>query len=118
MLATISTRRLPTRSASAPVTGAAAADAYVINPRNMPAATSLPPSDRMRNGAVGKSWKAARKTVKLKPHIRKKRGVNSLSICVSGLGARGSGLGIRDSGLDLGMLQAYLNPSVYRVPNP
>ena len=32
---------------------------------------------RMRKGAVGRSWNADRKTTKLKPHIRKKRGVNS-----------------------------------------
>src|SRR4029077_9872584 len=33
----------------------------------------------MRNGAVGRSWNAERKTVKVKPHMTKKRGVNSRS---------------------------------------
>src|SRR5438094_4268051 len=33
----------------------------------------------MRNGAVGSSWNADRKTVKVKPHITKKRGEKSRS---------------------------------------
>ena len=33
----------------------------------------------MRNGAVGSSWNAERNTVKVKPHMTKKRGVNSRS---------------------------------------
>src|SRR4051812_8797686 len=33
----------------------------------------------MRNGAVGSSWNADRNTVKVKPHMTKKRGVNSRS---------------------------------------
>ncbi len=33
----------------------------------------------MRKGAVGSSWNAERNTVKVKPHITKKRGVNSRS---------------------------------------
>ena len=37
----------------------------------------VPPSSRMWNGAVGSSWNAERKTVNVKPHITKKRGVNS-----------------------------------------
>src|SRR5262245_49820572 len=67
------------RSTSAPVTGAENADAYVRNPRNSPEANVLPPSARIRNGAVGKSWNAERKTMKEKPHITKKRSVNRRS---------------------------------------
>ena len=33
----------------------------------------------MRNGAVGSSWNAERNTVKVKPHMTKKRGVNNRS---------------------------------------
>jgi hypothetical protein len=33
----------------------------------------------MRKGAVGSSWNAERKTVKVKPHIMKKRGVKRRS---------------------------------------
>ena len=33
----------------------------------------------MWNGAVGSSWNADRKTVKVKPHITKKRGVKRRS---------------------------------------
>ena len=33
----------------------------------------------MRKGAVGSSWNAERKTVNVKPHMTKKRGVNSRS---------------------------------------
>src|SRR2546428_427884 len=40
----------------------------------MPAANWLPPRARIRNGAVGRSWNADRKTVKLNAHITKKRG--------------------------------------------
>src|SRR5258708_18691754 len=79
LLATISVRRRPARSAMAPVSGADAADAYVRNPRKSPEANVDPPSSRMRNGAVGSSWNAERKTVKVKPHMTKKRGVNNRS---------------------------------------
>src|SRR3954468_15220020 len=67
------------RSASAPVNGAEVADAYVRQPRNRPAAKVVPPSSWTRNGAVGSSWNAERNTVKVKPHITKKRGVNNRS---------------------------------------
>jgi hypothetical protein len=33
----------------------------------------------MRKGAVGRSWKAERKTVKVNPHMVKKRGVKRRS---------------------------------------
>src|SRR3954468_6609214 len=78
-LATISVRRRPKRSAIAPVSGAEAADAYVRKPRNSPDANVDPPSSWMRNGAVGSSWNAERKTVNVKPHMMKKRGVKSRS---------------------------------------
>src|SRR3954447_22481725 len=78
-LATISVRRRPNRSAIAPVSGADAADAYVRKPRNRPDANVDPPSSWMRNGAVGSSWNAERNTVKVKPHMTKKRGVNKRS---------------------------------------
>src|SRR3954468_19954494 len=77
--ATISVRRRPKRSAIAPVSGADAADAYVRKPRNRPDANVDPPSSWMRNGAVGSSWNAERKTVNVKPHMTKKRGVKSRS---------------------------------------
>ena len=48
-------------------------------PRNSPDANVLPPSSRTRNGAVGNSWNAERNTVKVKPHMMKKRGVNNRS---------------------------------------
>src|SRR3954468_13842530 len=67
------------RSASAPVNGAEVADAYVRQPRNRPAAKVVPPSSWIRNGAVGSSWNAERNTVKVKPHMTKKRGVNHRS---------------------------------------
>jgi hypothetical protein len=38
----------------------------------------------MRNGAVGKSMKADRKTVKLKAHITKKRAVKSGGRSING----------------------------------
>jgi hypothetical protein len=57
------------------VRGAENAEAYVRNPRNIPATKVLPPSSRIRNGAVGRSWKRERNTVNVKPHMRKKRGV-------------------------------------------
>src|SRR5262245_47621086 len=76
MLAMIRTRRVPARSENVPVIGAEKADAYVRNPRNSPAAVVPPPSARIRNGAVGSSWKAERKTVNENPHKTKKRGVN------------------------------------------
>src|SRR6266849_9646536 len=79
LLEMISVRRGPMRSAIAPVSGADVADAYVRKPRNSPDANVLPPSSRMRKGAVGRSWNAERNTVKVKPHITKKRGVNSRS---------------------------------------
>src|SRR5258707_12651211 len=79
LLAIISVRRRPMRSAKAPVSGADAADAYVRKPRNRPEANVVPPSSWMRNGAVGSSWNAERNTVKVKPHMMKKRGVNSRS---------------------------------------
>ncbi len=63
----------------APVSGADAAEAYVRKPRNRPDANVLPPSYWMRKGAVGSSWNAERNTVKVKPHMTKKRGVNSRS---------------------------------------
>ena len=44
LLAMISARRRPIRSAIAPVTGAEPADAYVRNPRNRPEANVEPPS--------------------------------------------------------------------------
>src|SRR3954454_10799609 len=72
-------RRDPQRSARAPVSGAENADEYVRKPRNSPEANVLPPSARMWNGAVGSSWNAERKTVKVKPHITKKRGVKRRS---------------------------------------
>src|SRR5262245_52172534 len=75
----MSMRRLPTRSARAPVTGAESAEAYVRKPRKRPAANVVPPRSRIRKGAVGSSWNAERKTVNVKPHIMKKRGVNSRS---------------------------------------
>ena len=46
-------------------------------PRKRPATAVLPPRSRIRKGAVGSSWKSDRKTVNVKPHIMKKRGVNS-----------------------------------------
>ncbi len=55
LLATISVRRRPMRSAIAPVTGADMADAYVRKPRNSPDANVEPPSSWIRNGAVGSS---------------------------------------------------------------
>src|SRR3954470_20036061 len=79
LLAMISVRRRPMRSAKAPVSGADAADAYVRKPRNRPDANVDPPSSWMRNGAVGSSWNAERNTVKVKPHMTKKRGVKSRS---------------------------------------
>ena len=76
-LQTTSVRRRPRRSPSAPVSGAENADEYVRSPRNSPAENVLPPIRRMWNGAVGNSWNADRNTVKLNPHMRKNRGVNS-----------------------------------------
>ncbi len=73
------TRRCPTRSAKAPVSGAENADEYVRKPRNSPDANVEPPMSRMWKGAVGSSWKADRNTVKVNPHIRKKRGVKRRS---------------------------------------
>ena len=75
-LHTRSIRRLPTRSARAPVRGAEKAEAYVRKPRNSPAANLLPPSYRIRKGVVGRIRKADRKTVPVNPHITKKSGVN------------------------------------------
>src|SRR5207248_801920 len=46
-------------------------------PRKNPAAAVPPPSSRMRNGAVGKSWKADTKMVKLSAHMARKCGVKS-----------------------------------------
>src|SRR5687767_15986251 len=77
--ATSSMLRLPHRSPSAPVIGADAAEEYVRKPRNRPASVLLPPSDRIWNGAVGNSWKADKKTMKLYVHRMKNRGVNNLS---------------------------------------
>src|SRR5438552_19216604 len=79
LLEMISVRRRPMRSAMAPVSGADAADAYVRKPRNSPDANVLPPSSWMRKGAVGSSWNTERNTVKVKPHITKKRGENRRS---------------------------------------
>src|SRR2546428_4005660 len=67
------------RSAMAPVIGADVADAYVRKPRKRPDANVLPPSWSTRNGAVGSSWNTERNTVKVKPHITKKRGENNRS---------------------------------------
>src|SRR6516165_1979293 len=78
-LAMTRTSFAPARSTSAPVSGAENAEAYVSIPRNSPDANVLPPSARMWNGAVGKSWNADRNTVKEKPHITKKRGVKRRS---------------------------------------
>src|SRR5688572_11475998 len=78
-LVTISTRRCPMRSAYAPVSGADSADEYVRNPRNNPEANVVPPRSRMWNGAVGRSWNAETNTVKVNPHIMKKRGVKRRS---------------------------------------
>jgi hypothetical protein len=33
----------------------------------------------MKKGTVGRSWKSERKTVNVNPHMRKKRGVKTLS---------------------------------------
>ncbi len=57
--------------------GALNAEAYVNAPRNNPAANVVPPRSSTRNGATGKSWNAERKTVKLNPHMTRKRGVKS-----------------------------------------
>jgi len=46
-LETMRMRRVPSLSASAPVSGALNADAYVRKPRNRPEANVLPPSARM-----------------------------------------------------------------------
>src|SRR5687767_12669726 len=78
--ATSSMLRLPHRSPSAPVIGADAAEEYVRKPRNKPASVLLPPSARIWNGAVGSSWNADRKTMKLYDQRTKKRGVKSLSM--------------------------------------
>ncbi len=71
--------RRPMRSANAPVNGADHADANVSAPRNSPDASGPPPRSRTWNGAVGISWNSERKTVNVKPHIRKKRGVKIAS---------------------------------------
>ena len=52
---------------------------YVRSPRNSPEAAVLPPRSWMWYGAVGSSCSADRKTVKLNPHITKKRGVKRRS---------------------------------------
>src|SRR5438874_2448771 len=110
-LATSSVRRRPIRSASAPVSGAENADAYVRKPRNNPEAKVDPPRSRMRNGAVGNSWNADRNTVKVNPHMTKKRGVKS---------RRDTGLAIRASGFDsIGIItQSRSANSQPRNPNP
>src|SRR4029079_18157919 len=48
-------------------------------PRKRPEANVDPPSAWIRNGAVGSNWNAERNTVKVKPHMTKKRGVNKRS---------------------------------------
>jgi hypothetical protein len=83
MLETRSIRRRPIRSASAPVSGADSAEAYVRRPRKRPAAVVDPPSSRIRKGAVGRSWKKERKTVNVNPHITKNRRVKRGSFVVT-----------------------------------
>jgi hypothetical protein len=67
------------------VTGADSAEAYVRRPRNRPAAVVVPPSSRIRNGAVGSSWKSERKTVNVNPHITKNRRVKRRSFGTGGV---------------------------------
>ena len=49
------------------------------------AAVVDPPSSRMRNGAVGRSWKSDRKTVNVKAHITKNLRVKRRSALTGGV---------------------------------